>query len=46
MVAISFPASPSVNDTFTSNGKTWQWNGTFWSLVVSGASVGGSCMEG
>ena len=39
MVAISFPASPSVNDTFTSNGKTWQWNGTFWSLVVSGASV-------
>ena len=39
MVAISFPASPSNNDTFTSNGKTWQWNGTFWSLVVSGASV-------
>ena len=39
MVAISFPASPSVNDTFTANGKTWQWNGTFWSLVVSGASV-------
>ena len=39
MPAISFPASPSVNDTFTSNGKTWHWNGTFWSLVVSGASV-------
>ena len=39
MVAISFPASPSVNDTFTANGKTWQWNGTFWCLVVSGASV-------
>ena len=39
MVAISFPGSPSVNDTFTANGKTWQWNGTFWSLVVSGASV-------
>ena len=39
MAAISFPASPSNNDTFTANGKTWQWNGTFWSLVVSGATV-------
>ena len=39
MPAISFPASPSVNDLFTSSGKTWKWNGTFWELVVSGASV-------
>ena len=39
MPAISFPASPSVNDTFTSSGKTWKWNGTFWELVISGASV-------
>ena len=39
MPAINFPASPSVNDTFTASGKTWRWNGTFWELVISGASV-------
>jgi len=39
MPAINFPASPSVNDTFTASGKTWKWNGTFWELVISGASV-------
>lgn len=39
MPAISFPASPSVNDLFTANGKTWQYNGTYWSLVVSSAVI-------
>lgn len=46
MPALVFPASPSVNDLFSSDGKTWQWNGTFWSLVVSGSTIGtGSITE-
>ena len=30
-MAIDFPNSPTVNDTYTAGGKTWQWNGTYWS---------------
>jgi hypothetical protein len=29
-VAIDFPNSPSVNDTYTTNGKTYLWDGTAW----------------
>ena len=29
-MAINFPNSPSVNDTYTANDKTWIWNGTAW----------------
>lgn len=34
-MAIDFPSSPSVNDSFTDNGKTWVWNGTYWKLYGS-----------
>ena len=35
-MAIDFPSSPSVNDLYTFNGKTWKWN------AVAGISLGGT----
>lgn len=32
-MAINFPAAPAVNDTYTYNTRTWQWNGTVWNIV-------------
>ena len=31
-MAINFPNSPNVNDTHSSGGKTWKWDGTSWKL--------------
>jgi hypothetical protein len=33
-MAIDFPDSPANNDTFTSGGKTWLYNGTSWNLLT------------
>lgn len=33
-MAIDFPNSPAINDTFTSGAKTWQYNGTSWGLLT------------
>lgn len=29
-MAIDFPPSPSLNDVYTFNGKSWTWNGYAW----------------
>lgn len=29
-MALNFPDSPSLNDTYTFNGNTWIWDGTVW----------------
>lgn len=30
MAALDFPASPTLNQTYTANGGTWRWDGTSW----------------
>ena len=29
-MAIDFPNSPAIGDTYTTGGRTWQWDGTTW----------------
>lgn len=42
-MAIDFPNTPSLNDTFDAAGKKWLYNGTSWTLVgVSTAAPGSS----
>jgi hypothetical protein len=37
MSIISFPTSPSINDTYSFNGKTWVFTGQGWNLATSGS---------
>ena len=32
-MALNFPASPQTNDTYTSNGVTWEFDGVAWNIV-------------
>lgn len=34
---LDFPASPSLNDTYSFGGKTWIWTGEYWRLDSAGA---------
>lgn len=31
---MNFPDSPSIGDTFSSNGRTWEWDGSVWGAVT------------
>ena len=35
MAEFSFPTSPSLNQTYTFQGKTWKYNGVGWALVTN-----------
>jgi hypothetical protein len=39
MAAINFPDSPTVNDEFTVDGRTWKWTGVVWEFVGVGSTL-------
>jgi len=42
-MALDFPTSPATNQIFTSNGKTWKYDGSAWrTLNVAGIANGGT----
>jgi hypothetical protein len=36
---IDFPADPTVGQTFSAGGKTWQWDGVAWSAIAPPLSI-------
>jgi hypothetical protein len=44
MAALNFPTSPTLNQIFTANGKSWKWDGTAWksfnTISISGGGTG------
>ena len=43
MAALNFPTSPTLNQIFTANGKSWKWDGTAWkSFNTTSISGGGT----
>jgi hypothetical protein len=41
MATLNFPTSPSLNDTYSFNNKTWVWNGLGWQLQASQGAING-----
>lgn len=39
MAALDFPASPTLDQTYTANGSTWKWNGTSWVTLTSSGFI-------
>jgi hypothetical protein len=40
MPTIDFPSTPSVNDEYTFEGRTWLWNGSGWELKSNNLGTG------
>lgn len=45
-MAIDFPNSPSVNDTYTVGSRTWTYTGTAWVLTGSVGLPDGGVLDG
>jgi len=39
-MSINFPNGPSVNDTYTFQGRTWTWTGSAWRIDVNSTATG------
>jgi hypothetical protein len=37
MPAIDFPDSPTTGETYTVDGKTWEYTGTRWEAIAEGS---------
>ena len=40
MAALNFPNSPSIGDQYAANGKTWEWDGTSWNIIIPNTTLG------
>ena len=43
---VEFPDNPTVNQIYSANGRTWIYNGRFWSPVVAIGSTGATGIQG
>ena len=46
MAAVNFPNNPSTNDTHTSSGSTWKWDGTVWQRLGVAGPQGAQGVQG
>ena len=46
MAAVNFPNNPSVNDTHTSSGSTWKWDGGVWQRLGEAGPQGAQGAQG
>lgn len=45
-MAINFPNTPALNDTYTFSEKVWTWNGFAWDLTTGGGNGGATGASG